>query len=727
MAGQTINVSVLADTKPFASAMRGLSEKSGLGKLSELAAGAAKAVGALALAGGAAMGALAVNGVKAASNLQQSIGGMEAVFKEQSAQMHAWAASAATDLGLSKNSYNELATIIGTTLKNSGTPMDELGGQTQKLMTISADMAATFGGPVTDASNAVASALRGEMEPLRAYGVSLNAAAIESKALADTGKATAAELTAQDKALATQALIFEQSADAQGAFARESNTLAGQTERLKAKFENISATIGEYFLPVLTGVVTWVSDRIGPAFETLQGGITALGAAFAAGGSDVTSSGFAGGMERVGLFARQVYDVFTAQVLPALRDFGSFLTGTLVPAVADFGGWIQRNSAWLIPLAVGIAGAVAGFMAFQKAMALWKAITTAAAAAQVLLNVAMSANPIGIIVALLVGLVAVIVYLWNTNETFRNVIITVWEAIKSFIGAAVEGIMGFFQGLAAVPGNIAAWFGQAKDMAIHLLVVLVVWLAGLPGRAMDALSSLGSSVANVASAAWEWFKTTSVNTVTGLVSWLTGLPGRAMSALGSLGSSLANTATAAFEWMKSAAVNKATQLISWVRNLPGEILAGLGNLGSLLANAGNSVIQGFIDGVRNAFQKVRNTLGELTDMLPDWKGPAPRDATILRKAGHLVVGGFDAGLRDKFGTVRKTLGQLTDLVAATPAPRLAGVAMAPTPDLAGRGTRIGENRRYTVHVKALTATKEVGRVVVKAIKDFEGSNGTGRA
>lgn len=103
--------------------------------------------------------------------------------------------------------------------------------------------------------------------------------------------------------------------------------------------------------------------------------------------------------------------------------------------------------------------------------------------------------------------------------------------------------------------------------------------------------------------------------------------------------------------------------IDWLRDtfsaLPGKILGWLGDLGSLLLNAGKSVVDGFIRGITSGFRKVRDKLSELTSMLPDWKGPAKRDATILKGAGHLVMQGFEDGLVGGMDSVKSTLGGLT--------------------------------------------------------------------
>ena len=68
----------------------------------------------------------------------------------------------------------------------------------------------------------------------------------------------------------------------------------------------------------------------------------------------------------------------------------------------------------------------------------------AAAVAQWLLNSAMSANPIGIIIVALVALVGAIVYLWKTNENFRNAVIAIWDGIVAGVKVAIGFIVNLF-------------------------------------------------------------------------------------------------------------------------------------------------------------------------------------------------------------------------------------------------------------------------------------------
>lgn len=247
--GPSFSVGIFADTKQFSKAMRDAGNDTD--RFEQTLKGFGIAAGAAFAAAGAAAVLYIGKSVKAASDLEQSIGGVESVFKEYSSAVEESSKVAAEAVGLSRNSYNQLATIIGTQLKAAGTSLDSLAGKTDGLIGISADLAATFGGPVVDAANAVTSALRGEFEPLRRYGIALSVAQIEAHALEMTSKTLASELTAAEKAAAAQDLIFRGAADAAGAFERESDTLAGKQERLKASLENISASVGEAFLPAI--------------------------------------------------------------------------------------------------------------------------------------------------------------------------------------------------------------------------------------------------------------------------------------------------------------------------------------------------------------------------------------------------------------------------------------------------------------------------------------------
>ncbi|MGY1845522.1 hypothetical protein [Modestobacter sp. SYSU DS0875] len=224
------------------------------------------------LAGGVALGLKDV--VDASADAEQSVGGVNAVFKDYGRTVVAASQEADRALGLSANSYRELATVIGSQMKNAGVPMEDLADQTQDIIGIGADLAAQFGGSTQQAVEALSSAFRGELDPIERYGISLTAAAVGAKAVELGLSESETELSQNAKAMATLAIVTEQSADAQGAFARESETAAGRAQRAAAQWENLKVRLGDELLPLWSGLV----DVLGEDVIPMLGGVVSVGA-----------------------------------------------------------------------------------------------------------------------------------------------------------------------------------------------------------------------------------------------------------------------------------------------------------------------------------------------------------------------------------------------------------------------------------------------------------------
>lgn len=481
----------------------------GSGKKAGSRWGSALKTGALAgLAGlGVVASKLLGDSVTAASEAQQAVGGVEAVFGKYADGVLRDSKKAAQGLGLSAAAYNELITVSGAMLKNKG--LETYAADAKNLVTVGADLSAMFGGTTTQAVEALNSALRGESDPIEKYGISLNAAAIEAEAvssglvknvknfgaikaaqntailaqrkyndaLKENGKgsneALAAEsslirakaaltkaldgekikLTDSQKAQAALTLVQKQSADATGAFARESNTLAGQQQRLGAQFDNLKVTVGTQLLPALTSVASFVNTTALPAFAQFGAKVSAV-------------AGFVS-RNRV---------AFTA-------------LATAIAAV------VVVTKIHTAVMAVQAAG---GLLAVLKATKIVTAATKAYAAIQWLLNAALTANPIGIVIVALAALGAGLVIAYKKSETFRNIVNNAFEAVKSgaqsvanfvtkTIPAAFSTAVEFVRG---IPAKIAAIFTGAASIFYNAGVQLMAQLAaGITAKIGDAVAA----------------------------------------------------------------------------------------------------------------------------------------------------------------------------------------------------------------------------------------------
>ncbi len=198
-----IVISVLGDVKDLSSKL-----DASEGRLSRFGGAAGKAGAVVAgglLVAGAAAGAFAVKAVAAASNAQQSVGATETVYGKYADTVIAKSGEAANAVGLSANAYRENSNLLGALLKNQGVAVKDLAGETDKLITTGADLAATYGGTTTDAVGALSSAFKGEFDSLEKYGISLKASTISAELAARgqdklTGAALAAAPSARSAA-----------------------------------------------------------------------------------------------------------------------------------------------------------------------------------------------------------------------------------------------------------------------------------------------------------------------------------------------------------------------------------------------------------------------------------------------------------------------------------------------------------------------------------------------
>lgn len=206
-------------------------------------------------------------------------------FGASSKQILDWGQNNAASFGLSQRAFNQAVVPMGSILKNTGLDMGTVSDSTITLTERAADMASVFNVDVSEALEAIQAGLRGEADPLERFGVGLNAAAVEAKALADTGKDSAEALTDQEKMLARVALIMEQTSQVQGDFANTSGEAANAQRIATAEMENAQAVIGQAFLPVMAAlagavadVARWFQDLPGPV-QTVAAVILAVAAA----------------------------------------------------------------------------------------------------------------------------------------------------------------------------------------------------------------------------------------------------------------------------------------------------------------------------------------------------------------------------------------------------------------------------------------------------------------
>ena len=779
MSGHQVKVAVVAETKQFKRAFRGLSKDLGLDRLSRGVKNVAgkfvevgKAAAAASAAVGAAAGAISFKAIQMAGDLEQSTGAVEAVFKQTADKVKAYASTASTSFGVTKNEFQELSVLLGAQLKNGGTPLEQLGDKTKDLIALGADLSAQFGGSTAEAIQSISSALKGERDPIEKYGVSLKQAAIDAKAAELGFSKVGGSFSNEAQQAATLALIFEQTADAQGAFNRENDTYAHQVQVLKARVHDLAAEFGTLLLPYATRFVQFLNEKLMPAFDGLKAWLENTGIpAFKQFAQWIGPK-----LQRA---AEILYTAFTTHILPALRSFKDWWTNGGEETISRLGRIFVAVAPAIYAFGVVFKNA---FAATQFAATVPTLIGRIQKAFQLLIPI-VTGWPF-IIAAAIAAIVAGFVLLYQNSETFRNGVSKVWNGIKAGaeaawngIKAVVEPVINWFmnealpvlktnaaiimQILTTVGTTIINALKPAFEILAAVIVPVVKFVVNLIIGLVTSLGPVFTGIGNVIAGAWatisagstgflhviqgvvdivtgiltlDWHRiwdgaktvVTGVweiikSIVSGAVKVITGVIQIAAGAISAVWNGLWNgvksVASAAWNYIPNGLRSALSAIHGVMSNLPSIVMNAFSGAGSWLLGIGEKIINGLIQGIKNMFGKVKNALTSLTNLLPSWKGPAERDKTLLAPAGRLIIGGLITSLESQYGAVRRSLNRLTGDIAATDMPTLgiSGPVMA-------RETLSGA----TINVYALTPNVEVGRLVARALDEWQAQNGLAR-
>jgi hypothetical protein len=318
--------------------------------------------------------AFAKESIMAASNMEESLSKVRVVFGEGAAEVEAFGASAAQNLGISNQAALEAAGTYGNLFQAFGLGQGEAQKMSTNLVQLAADMASFNNTSIDQAITALRSGLSGETEPLKKFGVALSEVRLKEEALRmGLIKTTSGTLPVAIKSQAAYSLILKDTALAQGDYARTADGTANTMKTLQAKIEDAKVALGEALMPAFRGLLK--------------------------------------------------------------------ILELLIPVLTKIGEFFKNNQAEVkaFAITVGVLGAAWGaYTVFVKA----------AIIQQKILNLVQKLNPIGLIVIAVGLLVAAMVKLWNSNESFRKAVISVakvalnaFASIIPMVGQVFEAIM----------------------------------------------------------------------------------------------------------------------------------------------------------------------------------------------------------------------------------------------------------------------------------------------
>lgn len=333
-----------------------------------------------------------------------------------------------------------------------------------------------------------------------------------------------------------------------------------------------------------------------------------------------------------------------------IQDAFSWFIDTGIPAIKDGFQFLMDNKDTIL---AGIVGIGAAFLAWQAttiiqgvvgAYKAWTIATEGQTVAQRLLNLAMKANPIGIIVTLIAGLVAAFVTLWNTSDEFRAFWIGLWNKIKAAVKPVIDWIGKAFS---------TAWDSIKKTWS-----VVANWFKGVWNKIKSVFSpsSVKSGVATPFSNAWNAIKAV-WNAVSGYFRLIWSNIRGIFSVVKSV---LSGDFRGAWEGIKSIWNNSS----SYFSDIVSKIFGYFKDLPSKLVSIGQDMIDGIKQGVQNKISSLAETVANAAkralEAAKSALGINSPSKVFAEEVGIPMGQGISVGLLESSKTVAKDVRKFTD-------------------------------------------------------------------
>lgn len=205
---------------------------------------------------------LGIAAVKLASDLDESIGKANVVFGDSYDAIEAWSEGAIDSMGLAQETAISAAADFGNMATSMGLNQEASADLSMDLVQLAADMASFNNVSVERTNTALRGIFTGEGEALKSLGVNMNDNELQAYALANGYTKVYKEMNQSEKTMLRYNYVMSKTKNAQGDFARTSDSVSNKTRSLGERIKELGAELGQNLLPIVSNVISFVSDLV---------------------------------------------------------------------------------------------------------------------------------------------------------------------------------------------------------------------------------------------------------------------------------------------------------------------------------------------------------------------------------------------------------------------------------------------------------------------------------
>ena len=388
-----------------------------------------------------------------------------------------------------------------------------------------------------------------------------------------------------------------------------------------------------------------------------------------------------------------VFDGMKQSIIDTFKNINSVLSKVLPPIITAF---VQLGNILkpFTPLLKGLGGGFTTLIAIVGGMLIFQKVAGAVRT----LFAALTANPYVLAIAGIVALVLAIKNLWDTNKGFRDAVIQIWQSISDFLQPVIEFISGIITNTFT---QVSQWFNENQQGIQNLIQTVWGVIQGVFEVAMIAIQAVVSLVLGQMQAGWEiWSNVISgivqvawalisnifsgsldnilavvtfvikqvqlvidtvMNVIQGIIktvwSLITGDWKGALDGINQIVGAFGKFITGTFDNVMGLAKDLIKNGIDTVKG----IFDSLSKIN--LLDIGKAIIDGFVKGLKSAWEAGMKFIGGIGDWIKKHKGPIRVDRKLLTPAGNAIMAGLNSGLTGGFRNVQSNVSGMGDMIA----------------------------------------------------------------